>query len=359
MNALSRPRLDRYPLAMLYRLHIVAIALMGLLVAPACIGADSDQGDIVAYQNSDGPPDHVEVGDLDADPRDEEELTDPGEFERPDDVIDPPNGDDPLPDHLVLGPDDRPANLLLPPDPPDAPIPVVILLHSYGSTASTQDLYFGLSQAQSTRPFALMLPEGTSDITGQPFWNATSYCCDFYGSGVDDLSYLQGLIDELHDQPTFDVDSLHLVGHSNGGFMAYRLACEAAEAIDSVVALGASAQASPSACEPDDTTSILHIHGSMDAVIYYSGVLGFYPGARTLARRWAERNDCRGNSEIADYIDLDLLIPGNETSRRHFHGCPDTGDVQLWTILGGAHIPTLSTDFSDYILDFSLANPDE
>ncbi len=353
MNALSCGAHPRYHRAM-PRLLYIALA-MGLI---GCIGADSDRGDIVTYENSDGPPDHVEVGDLDADPRDSDELTPPEEFERPQESEEPPD-DAPPPKDLTLGPDDRLAPLLLPEDPGDDPLPLVVLLHGYGFSAAYQDRYFGLSEAQADRPFYLMLPQGSTDLMGQPFWNATSYCCDFYGSGIDDRSYLADLIDEARQHPDLDVDSVHLVGHSNGGFMAYELACDPSISVDSVVALGASSRASASSCSPSHPVSTLHIHGSMDAVIYYSGVFAIYPGARALARRWADLNDCSSTSAIDDYIALEALIPGNETSRRRYDQCPSDAPVELWTILGGAHIPTLNDRFTDHILDFSLsATPD-
>ena len=346
------------------RSSISIILLAGAAIVATtfgCLQADTESGDDVIYANHDGPPTHLDAGDLDAGPEEPDALTAPEDWEAPespdadsdgDDDDDPPDFDD----GETIGPDDRPATVLLPDDyDPTSTYPVVFLLHSYTMTASIQDSYFGLSDRRHDRQFITVLPEGRTDATGQQFWNATDYCCDFYGSDPDDVAYFGELLDDLFDHVSADPERVHLVGHSNGAFMNYRLACEYGSDIASIVGLAGSGHAAPSTCdEPDGTVSVLHIHGSHDAVIYYNGVIGAYPGARTMTRRWSERNDCSTSSSIDDYISLDGLIMGTETSRRRYDDCPRGVDVEFWTILMGAHVPNLTSNFADRVLDFSL-----
>src|SRR4051812_3323016 len=110
----------------------------------------------------------------------------------------PPSPEDTAP---VYAPDpptelggDRPAAVLLPADYTiDRAWPLVILLHGYGATADLQDIVFGLGVRVDDLGFILVKPEGTTDASGAQFWNATDECCDFGGTGVDDVGYLSGL----------------------------------------------------------------------------------------------------------------------------------------------------------------------
>ncbi len=348
-----------------FALVILAAAVI-LAPTTGCLEADSGSGDDVIYADGEGPPTHLDVGNLDAGPKNPDALPDPADWEHPDTGDDrdetDATDDETFDDGQTIGPDSRPAPVLLPDDyDPSKEYPAIFLLHSYGMSASAQDTYFNLSEQRHDREFVLVLPEGNVDTAGQPFWNATDYCCDFYGDDPDDVGYLEELIEQLRDDVAVDPDAIHLVGHSNGSFLAYRLACDLGSQLASIVGLAGSGHAAPSTCDaPDGSVSVLHIHGSHDAVIYYNGVLGIYPGARTMTRRWADRNECSTSSFIDDYISLDGLIAGTETARRHYDDCPRDVAVELWTILAGAHVPNLTDEFPDRILDFALdrRNPD-
>ena len=56
-------------------------------------------------------------------------------------------------------------------------------------------------------------------------------------------------------------------------------------------------------------------------------------------------------------LNLDFRLPGNETTIQRFDGCARTTDVELWTIHGGAHIPTLSTDFAPHVWQWLSDHP--
>ena len=104
------------------------------------------------------------------------------------------------------------------------PTPLVILLHGYGASGLLQDAYFGLRALQSTHTFLYAYPDGTVDATGNRFWNATDACCNFYNLPVDDVAYVTAIIDDVSARYNVDPHQVFLVGHSNGAFMAHRLA---------------------------------------------------------------------------------------------------------------------------------------
>lgn len=262
---------------------------------------------------------------------------------------------------LIIGGPERPARVLWPEDYDGTEeLPVVFLFHGFTATSGLQDAYFNMSPQRHDREFILVLPDGHRDATGQQYWNATDFCCDHYGENPDDVGYFVELLDELLEEVAADPDRVHLMGHSNGHFFSNRLACELGSRIASVVGFAGGGHWDEADCPRDGAVSMLHIHGTNDALVYYTGALGLYPGARTMTDRWSERNDCSGSSSIYGYVSLASLIWGNETVQRSYGGCPQDIDVELWTITGGSHTPLFESDFADRILDFSLpkTNPD-
>lgn len=245
---------------------------------------------------------------------------------------------------------DRPATLIRPLDyTAGTRLPLVIALHGYTSNSANTNRYFGLSQRVTRDRFALILPNGTRNPEGANFWNATDYCCDFWGTGVDDVGYLNGLVTEAgeHIVP----DGVHLVGLSNGAFMSYRMACESMPGLRGIAAVGGTTFDDPERCAGAAPVSVLHIHGTADVVIRYGGGSSntgttHYPGAEETVRRWASRAGCDlSAAETLEPLDLDFTLPGAETQPlRYREGCAAGITVELWTIEQGAHVPAFDPD---------------
>jgi poly(3-hydroxybutyrate) depolymerase len=167
---------------------------------------------------------------------------------------------------------DRLATYILPDNyDPRTPTPLILSLHGYTRTARGQDRYFELSEYTRRHGIILILPTGRLNPEGNRFWSATDYCCDLYDQGDQDLAYLVGLIDEAKRYFTIDENTIAIIGHSNGGFMGYRLACEAADVITHVVSLAGASWYNPDHCSDPKPVSVLQIHGSLDLVIRYEG----------------------------------------------------------------------------------------
>lgn len=247
----------------------------------------------------------------------------------------------------------RSAQLLLPRDRGDEPLPLVLSLHGYQGEAEAHDWYFGLSARVHGWDFALITPQGTTDSRGYAFWNATDACCNFHGSEVDDYAWLNRLVAEARE--IVDVSGVYVVGYSNGGFMAYRLACDGVDGLVAIASLAGSSFGDPGRCSDASPVSVLQIHGTDDMQIPYDGTLeyeGGYPGAVELVARWAERAGCDVESAVQlGSIDLEDTIDGAETSVvRIRDGCADGITIELWTIEGADHFPSFQDDWPDRLL---------
>jgi len=267
----------------------------------------------------------------------------------------------PPPPPTRIGPDAREARVTLPNDyDPEASYPVVMLLHGYGATGLVQGAYFGIPRLARELGFIAIIPDGTADSDGNQFWNATDVCCTLDPSAPDDVAYLSALIDEALATYAADPDRVTLIGHSNGGFMAYRMACDASETIAGLVSLAGATWNDPAECgDPAEPVSVLQIHGTADDTIRYEGGdfrTGTHPSARESVQRFAERSGCAGTWMDRDPIDFVTTVDGAETKVEvQSTGCAVGTDYQLWTVEGGGHIPSLAEGAIQTALEWLLA----
>jgi polyhydroxybutyrate depolymerase len=240
--------------------------------------------------------------------------------------------------------------------------PLLILLHGFGAFGSVQASYLGLDVRVDSKQYVLVTPDGTENASGRRYWNATPACCAFTDEErqVDDVAYIRGLIAEAAATYSIDPRRIGLVGHSNGGFMALRMACEASDLVTSVVSLAGSTFADDASCAPATyPVSVLTMHGDEDATIAYEGsqLAGDeYPGALETTRRFAAHAGCNDTPVMAPNLDVLGGVDGAETEVLEYTGCADDTDVTLWTLVGGPHIPfpwvASSTDLMiDWIVD--------
>lgn len=254
-----------------------------------------------------------------------------------------------------VGGDERPTRVIVPPGyDPSTPAPLLILLHGYTVNGLAQNAYFGLTRKAGERGLLLLAPDGLMDSLGNRHWNATPACC---GSTrpADDLAYVTSLIDEMEAGYNVDSSRIYLLGHSNGGFMSYRMACDAADRITAIASLAGSTFFDPARCDPVRPVSVLQIHGTADSTIRYDGFTGGYPSAPDTVQRFADRAGCTSDA-LGDPIDFDSRVAGDETTTRTWSGCDGAVDAALWSIVDGGHIPPLAEGATDAILDWLLAH---
>ena len=262
---------------------------------------------------------------------------------------------------------DHPYTLVVPDvaETSSDPLPLVVLLHGYGANKEIQLGYFGLEPLAKERGFLLAVPDGDTNALDQQFWNATDSCCsggDPEGE-PDHVTILDALIDDVARTHSVDPDRVYFIGHSNGGFMSYRMACDISDRVAAVVSLAGATWADPAQCSAESPVSVLQIHGTDDETIFYDGgaILGKpYPSAADTIRQWAALNGC---DEPADPIlhddntlDLEATIEAPETAVYGVPGCPTGVDVQLWTINGGSHIPSFTPEFAAGAIEFLLSH---
>jgi polyhydroxybutyrate depolymerase len=207
---------------------------------------------------------------------------------------------------------------------PGTELPLVVVLHGSGGNAAAIEAQTGFSEEGDWRGFAVAYPEATP--VNQRRWNA-GLCC----GTADDVAFLRALVDDAAAALPIDRRRVFAAGLSNGGMMAYRLACEAS---DSFAAVGvvAGALVTPG-CAPAAPVSVIHVHGTRDEFVPLTGgpgALGVtYPTTERALDFWSERDGCDPTPWLA--------APGPELTLRRYAGCRDGTGVELWEVERGKH----------------------
>jgi polyhydroxybutyrate depolymerase len=245
----------------------------------------------------------------------------------------------------------RPVTVNLP-DTLANPAPLLILLHSASTSGAHQENYMHLGPIAKKNGLIYIAPDGTLNPEGKRFWNASKSCCNKYKQEVDDVAYINSLIDEINAKTPVDPKRIYLIGHSNGAFMSFTYACKTNK-VAAIVAI-AGAMDTESECTPITPVSLLNIHGTADKTIKIDGGLlnNFsYTSAKSTVTKVALLNKCY--SPAVTKMDFEPTIKGPETTVINY-SCNTHTHLQYWKIAKGSHSPKLPSDFAEQVISFLL-----
>lgn len=247
----------------------------------------------------------------------------------------------------------RPVTVNLPASTTKAS-PLLIMLHSASTSGAHQEKYMKLKPVAKKLGMIYIAPDGTVGADGRRVWNAAKSCCQKSGDPVDDIAYLNSLIDEIDAKYPVDRKRIYFVGHSNGAFMSLAFACSTGKAA-AVVSL-AGALDIDTQCSSTNPFALLHIHGVADPTIKIDGGAlnrGTYTSAVETLNRVAELNKCvapKFSQAAFSKKDFDPTIPGAETTVQSLTDC--SAPIVYWRIARGLHSPKLPKDYATQILIF-------
>lgn len=218
------------------------------------------------------------------------------------------------------------------------PLPVVVSLHGFLSNPASQAWISDWHKLGEREGFLVVYPQGTSFPQR---WNAGA---SWSAGAVDDVQFFRDLLEDLSAVVAVDRTRVYVNGFSNGGGMAVRIGCEAA---DRVAAIGsvAGAVVDLQDCNPARPVPVLAFHGTADGIVPYEGAEmqgrplrkgaeltdapTYFVGAEEWVARWAAGNGC-------DPAPASIPPQGGVGGRR-YTGCDRGAEVILYTIEGGGH----------------------
>ena len=186
------------------------------------------------------------------------------------------------------------------------------------------------------RGFILVLPHGSYDpAVPHFFWNATNACCDLDSLDPNDIGYLMAIIEDVSAKYPVDPKRVFAFGHSNGGFMVNRMACDQADKIAAIVSMAGETYLDQTKCAASAPIGYLQVQGDADMTVPYPGghpegvaTLPLAPGAIETTQDWAKKNRCNPKADTTQPM-ISLMTTSNghpDTSKLVYNnGCQDNG----------------------------------
>lgn len=236
--------------------------------------------------------------------------------------------------------------------------PVLVAVHGAGGNAEQMAEYTGLNAIAQREGFIVVYPEGTmaSDVDGEFSWNAGVCCGVPARTGVDDVAFIDTVIQDVVDTSSGDPQRVFVAGFSNGGMLANRLACESSQRLAGIAVVAGALSGGD--CGDRQPMPVLLIHGTSDDTVPYAGGA---TNARISARfgpwvnpsvaegteAWRETNGCAsGSTSMIDSVVTTVTLDG----------CAAGTALVLVIIEGGGHTwPTTEAsgiDASTLIVEF-------
>jgi polyhydroxybutyrate depolymerase len=226
---------------------------------------------------------------------------------------------------LEVGGQTRQYRVAFPSSPSGGRLPLLLVFHPKPATPLRVAGQTGFDSLAEAGEAIVAYPDG---IFGS--WNAGACCEPATTDGVDDLAYVNALIDRLEASYRIDRHRIYATGWSNGGEMTYAVGCALSERLAGIAVVAGSLITD---CDPSSPLSVLAIHGTYDTFEPYDGGEGYegidYPSFADEEARWRKINGCEAEPELSR---------ARSTRISTSNGCTRGTRVVFVTVEGGGHI---------------------
>jgi polyhydroxybutyrate depolymerase len=248
------------------------------------------------------------------------------------------------------------------------PAPLVFVFHGGTGNAESAIRMSRFNETADRYGFAVVYPNGTGRLSGDILltWNGGDCCGYAQEKNVDDVGFVRAILPDLQTMVAVDPKRIYGTGMSNGGILAQRLGCEAADLFAAIAPVAGTLNFSP--CNPSRPVSVIEFHGTADQHIPYGGGYGpkslvnvDFASVKFSIEFWTVFDGCNSQPQTDTANDI-----------RHdtWTGCAGAASVELYTIVGGGHAwpgglggmpdsdpPTTSISATELMWQFFAAHP--
>ncbi len=217
--------------------------------------------------------------------------------------------------------------------------PLLVALHGGLGSGAQFETNSGFDGLATSNRFLVAYPDGVGRAAdgsgGARTWNGGDCCGPAASRKVDDVAFLKLLVSDVAKAQSVDPDRVFAIGHSNGGIMALRLACEAS---DVFAAVGAQSSAlEVASCDPRNPVSAMQIHGTADTNVPFDGGRGsglagiaFEPPKQAATTLAAADRCTVGPTTTTGATNPDLVLTA-------WSACASATAVQFLAVTGAKH----------------------
>ncbi len=226
------------------------------------------------------------------------------------------------------------------------PLPLVFAFHELGGDASTFAKRMGINQKADAEGFFVVYPQGLNNS-----WNAGSCCPPSSQQKIDDAGFINMLLVKLKKDLPVNDSRVYAIGVSNGGMLAYRLACDFPEDFAAIASLAGTSVVE--GCNATRPVSVLEVHGTGDEVIPYNNTtrsesaLPVRPAVDAISY-WAQHDRT---------VSVQRQQVANNVTATTYSGGSNGTEVVLYTVIGGTHARLAEITTIDLVWRFLELHP--
>jgi polyhydroxybutyrate depolymerase len=223
---------------------------------------------------------------------------------------------------------------------PQNAAPLMLSLHGLGGDPKTHASVYNIDAAAGPRGYFVAYPAGI-----QRSWNAGSCCPPSMLQNIDDVGFVRAVVADVSQKVCVDPKRVYASGKSNGAFMTFRLACEAADLFAAVAPVAGSLRMDP--CTPSRPVPVMMFNGIADPLVKYTD-------AEKSFADWSKLAGCSDTATTQTYKKGDVTC---ET----YNQCSQGVEVTLCGVVGGGHCwpgepcgmgPTTDISANQAMMDF-------
>ena len=199
-----------------------------------------------------------------------------------------------------------------------AAVPLVVNMHGLTNTPALQAQFSQMNPVADANGFVVVYPAGLNAS-----FNAGNCCGESALTGVDDVGFVRAVVADAESKICIDQKRVYETGFSNGGMMAYELACNAAD-LFAAVAPTEGDNETKAPCSPSRPVPLAAFESLADPVVTAAS-------AQQSVQGWATQTGCTDSSPAQA---MEAAFSCQEWS-------PCGGGALVWycTLPGGTHYP--------------------
>jgi polyhydroxybutyrate depolymerase len=217
----------------------------------------------------------------------------------------------------------------------DQSLPLLLVLHGLTQTGGGVMDITNFNEIAEQEKFIAVYPSGLSNA-----WNANM---NVSVSTADDKGFLEALISYFQQNFNTNPYQQYLCGFSNGAFMSHKMACESDLCFAAIATVsGTMSDTVYANCNPSHKTSVLHIHGTADAVVPYNGGVATGASVEMILEKWRNYLGCAQGTTTIDLPNTNLFDLSS-AQRITYSACGGQALEHIKVSGGGHQWPGIST----------------
>jgi polyhydroxybutyrate depolymerase len=220
--------------------------------------------------------------------------------------------------------------------------PLVINLHGGSGNMQSAQGFSLMNPVADLNNFIVCYPQGYGIASPGYSWaDGRNTTAD--QAGIDDLGFINKLMDTLITKYYIDANKIYICGFSNGGFMVQRIACQLNERFSAMASLGSSMDTVLYRnCNPSKSIPFAFFNGTADPAMPYGGgvmqnplVIPVMP-VDSVINFWVRKNKCLSANTVFNFADT-FTTDNSIAELYSYTNCDCNASIKFYKLINGGH----------------------